>query len=116
MKWWKKIKLKLFRGEKEISYPEALQIQKQQKDCVWIDVRSKMEYEEGHLAGAISFPLQEIHQIPLPSWINKDTILFCYCQSGNRSRKACQLLKEEGYPNVYNIQGGLNEIEIRTAP
>ena len=118
MEWWRKIKSKLFRGEKEISYPEAIQIQRQrqQKDYVWIDVRSKMEYEEGHLPGAISFPLQEINQISLPNWINKDTIIFCYCQSGNRSRKASKLLQEEGYANVYNIRGGLNAIEIRTAP
>ena len=74
-----------------------------------LDVRSPQEYKEGHINGAVLIPEYELKfrlkEIPE----DKETIIVVYCQSGSRSRKACNYLKSMGYKNVYNLYGGLQK-------
>jgi len=63
-------------------------------DYVIIDVRTKEEYNDGHLVGAINIPYDEIDE---NIDINKETIIFVYCKSGNRSKYAYEILKNLGY-------------------
>ena len=73
---------------------------------ILVDVRSKKEYEEGHINGAISIPEYEIKkkaQILLP---NKEMNIIVYCSSGGRSKKAKEELKNMGYKYVYNLYNG----------
>ncbi len=69
-----------------------------------IDVRSSDEYNSGHIPKAINIPLDDIDSINL----EKDTTIYVYCASGNRSKEASQKLVDLGYKAVYNI-GGLND-------
>ncbi len=39
--------------------------------------------------------------------LNKDEPLYIYCRSGNRSGKAASKLKELGFKEVYDLQGGV---------
>jgi adenylyltransferase/sulfurtransferase len=39
----------------------------------------------------------------------KDKEVVCLCRSGGRSSKACELLDKEGFSNVKNLKGGINE-------
>ena len=41
---------------------------------------------------------------------NKEDTIIIYCQSGNRSKRAMQILQKEGYTNLYNIAGGMDNI------
>ncbi len=66
-----------------------------------IDVRTKAEYESEHIKDAINIPVEEIESTTL----DKDTKIVVYCQSGNRSAKAAQILIENGYGNVYDLGG-----------
>lgn len=77
-------------------------------DFFIIDVRSKKEYQEGHINGAINIPLFSIKKNI--DKINKDKKILVYCQSGTRSQKALVILKELGFENVYNLKGGLDNI------
>ena len=73
---------------------------------ILVDVRSKKEYEEGHINGAISIPEYEIKkkaQILLP---NKEMNIIVYCSSGGRSKKAKEELKNMGYKYVYDLYNG----------
>ena len=67
--------------------------------AVIIDVRSRQEYREGHLEGAINRITKEI--------LNKNQLILIYCQYGGRSRNVCRLMRKIGYNNVYNLYGGL---------
>lgn len=76
-----------------------------------LDVRTKEEFEEGHLSGALNmdflsegFRLQ-VEQLP------KDQPVFIYCRSGNRSAKAANLLREAGFQQIYDLKGGYLEWE-----
>ena len=70
-----------------------------------LDVREEEDYNAGHIAGSIFVPLQEIPTPVLEAAPDKDTPLFVYCYSGNRSSCAVSLLEDAGYTNVTNIGG-----------
>lgn len=81
-----------------------------QNGSILIDVRSVQEYNEGHLKKAINIPHYEIiksYQHFLP---DKNKKIIIYCQNGGRSKKVCKKLKKQGYKNVYNLFGGLDNI------
>lgn len=64
-----------------------------------LDVRTKEEYEEEHIDNAINIPYDEIDEnIDL----DKEKIIYVYCQSGNRSSIAYEKLKSLGY-TVYDL-------------
>lgn len=81
-----------------------------QNNTILIDVRSKQEFLEGHLDGAINIPLDEIENKIEKKVVNKNIIIIVYCQYGARSKKAQNKLKNMGYTNVYNLKDGIEGI------
>ena len=63
---------------------------------ILIDVRSKVEYDEYHLEGAIHIPYYEISNIQYPL----DTQILLYCNSGRRAKIAKKALDDLGYKSV----------------
>ena len=78
-------------------------------DCILLDVRSPQEFKEGHLNGAINIPLCELEARVNYKLNNKSKIIIVYCQSGIRSKKALKILYKNGFKNLYNLKGGLDE-------
>lgn len=78
---------------------------KEKEKFLVIDVRSADEYNAGHLKHAINIPLDEIQNRldELKGYKDKDIIL--YCNTGNRSGKALELLKSKGFNKLTNAQG-----------
>jgi len=72
--------------------------------AVLYDVRTPEEYKMGHFENAQLLPLQDIQNGMLPNK-PKDTTVYVYCSSGNRSRQATALLKSAGYTNVIDLHG-----------
>ena len=75
-----------------------------EKNAILLDVRTPQEYQSGHIPESKNVPLQTIERVADVAE-NKDTALYVYCQSGVRSRQACDLLQQMGYHNVNNIGG-----------
>ncbi len=76
-------------------------------DVVFIDVREQDEYDAGHIPGVTLIPLGSV-----PSRMNeipKDKTVIAVCRSGNRSSQATQYLRDQGFDNVHNMNGGMNE-------
>jgi rhodanese-related sulfurtransferase len=70
--------------------------------AVILDVRSKKEWDSGHIENAINIPLDELHQrVDEVKKLNKP-IITC-CQSGVRSAKAVQFLNLN---TINTINGG----------
>lgn len=71
--------------------------------AIILDVRTKGEYQGGHIKNSVNIPLQE-----LPNQMNKlnkeKTIITC-CASGMRSATAKSLLLSNGFSKVYNGGG-----------
>lgn len=96
----------------EISYEEAMLIMNQNKNAVLIDVRSEQEFEEGHLAKAISMPVYDLPKIIVRKIPIRDTLIIVYCQQGKRSKKSARILADLCYTNVYEIRGGVDIFKL----
>jgi rhodanese-related sulfurtransferase len=73
-----------------------------------IDVRTPAEYAAGYVKSAINLPLGDIQSGTTPD-TPKDTKLYVYCKSGNRSVQAKKYLEKAGFTNVVDL-GGINEV------
>jgi rhodanese-related sulfurtransferase len=76
-------------------------------DLLILDVRSKGEYDSGHIYGATLIPVAELSTRigELAGHLN-DPILV-YCASGGRSKTASGILDSNNFTQVYNMLGGL---------
>jgi SulP family sulfate permease len=70
-----------------------------------VDVREPPEYHRGHIPQAQLLPMRLIPQ--QGSALPTDCPIVVICRIGRRSRIAATLLKEMGYREVYNLQGGM---------
>ncbi len=71
-----------------------------------IDVRTKGEYQGGHIRGSVNIPLNILQQSI--SKIKKDKPVITCCASGIRSASAKSILKANGFTNVHNGGGWLS--------
>ncbi len=77
-----------------------------------IDVRSKGEYQGGHIKGSVNIPLQNLESGIAK--IKKDKPVITCCASGMRSASATGILKSNGFTEVHNGGGWMSlENKIR---
>ena len=73
-------------------------------NAVVLDVREPEEFERGHVPGAVNVPQSDIatrlDEIP------RDRPILTICQSGMRSVRSAQFLRQQGYQNVASVVGG----------
>lgn len=72
--------------------------------AVLIDVRTRAEYDAGHISGSLNVPLGSIGSIK-KTVPNMETPVYLYCQSGARSGMAVRTLKQMGYTKATNMGG-----------
>ncbi|MBO5004534.1 MAG: rhodanese-like domain-containing protein [Clostridia bacterium] len=96
--------------DNELSYKEVLDLISKSQNVKLIDVRSIQEYDEGHLDGAICIPLYELQNDIVNKIKDIDTVIILYCASGVRSLKGKKILDDLGYKNVYNLEGGIENL------
>ena len=70
-----------------------------------LDVREQFEYDEKHIPGVTLIPMSELEtrltEIPT------DQNVIVTCRSGNRSGQVADYLRQIGYDNVHNMEGGI---------
>ncbi len=94
---------KWFGGGPAVDYKQLLK-----EGAQIIDVRTKAEFQNGHVKGAVNIPLNNLsnHYAKL----KKDKPIITCCASGVRSAQAKHILTSNGFTKVYNGGGwmGLN--------
>jgi adenylyltransferase/sulfurtransferase len=99
--------------EKEITYEQFLDLLaepaiNEESPFQLIDVREEYEFNTYNIGGEL-MPLSELEK-HIPK-IRRDKTVVIHCQSGMRSQRAIDLLREKyGYTNLLNFAGGLNAI------
>lgn len=78
-----------------------------------LDVRQPFEYEEAHLPGARLLPLPQLADAL--NELDAGRPILVYCATGGRSGMAARLLANQGFKEVYQVQGGINAWEATTA-
>ena len=90
---------------KEIGVEEAIELLRA-GEAVLLDVRTREEYGDEHVDGAIWIPLHELSE-RIDELDRDKAILACFCRSGMRSSRACEVLKKHGFRKLYNVRGGI---------
>lgn len=92
----------------QISMKEAVSIMETEDNYIILDVRTKEEYQEKHIPGAVNLPNETIGTEDIPELPAKEQLILVYCRSGNRSKQAAKKLSALGYTNIIEI-GGIND-------
>ena len=75
-------------------------------DHLLLDVRTRSEFDSGHIEGAVNIPLQELasrsNELP------QDQPIVIYCRSGNRSAQAARLLDGQEFSGLYDMGGTIH--------
>ena len=74
-----------------------------EEDAFVIDVREPVEWDRGHIEGAVNIPMSQfrdrLDEIPT------DRPVYCHCRIGQRSYNVVRALNQLGFPNAVNIGG-----------
>lgn len=71
-----------------------------------VDVRTLEEYQAGHLKNAKNICVTEDDFQEKAQQLNKNEPIYLYCRSGKRSARAAEILKEMGFTEIYDMDGG----------
>ena len=88
----------------KISAEEAYEMMASQ-EVVVVDVRTREEYDGGHIENAVLVPNESIGSEMPEALPDKEATLLVYCRSGRRSKDAAQKLLKLGYQSVYDFGG-----------
>ena len=89
----------------QITQEEAKQIMDTTNGYILLDTRTREEYDQSHIPGALLIPHTEIAERAEEELPDKDQVILVYCRSGNRSKQASAALAELGYTNVKEFGG-----------
>lgn len=76
-----------------------------------LDVRKAMEYDDGHLEEAENLPLELMKDPGNLAMIEDTDNIYVYCAGGYRSMIAASILKQRGWENFVDVEGGFNAIK-----
>ena len=72
-----------------------------------LDVREPWEFRICHLEGSALIPMRDIPRAVSEAEIARDRQVIVICHHGIRSRQVALYLEHMGYPDVINLQGGV---------
>lgn len=74
---------------------------------VVLDIRTPEEVAAGKIEGATSIDFYEPDFATQLDGLDKDIPYLVYCRSGNRTGEAVGIMRDLGFTNVYEIEGGI---------
>lgn len=85
-------------------------------EFVVVDARTPEEYKGGHIEGAVNI------DVSIPSFsgeigkLDKDKKYLVYCNMGNRSFFASNIMKNSGFREAFLLEGGIFEWKSNNLP
>jgi phage shock protein E len=83
------------------------------EEVIILDVRTREEFEESRIEGALLIPDYEIKELAEELLPDKEATILVYCRTGRRSELASRALIEMSYQYVYDF-GGIVDWEYET--
>lgn len=71
-----------------------------EENAILLDVRTPVEFQQGHIRGAVNLPLDRIDADAAKVIPAKNTPVYLYCRSGRRSKSAREKLLQQGYTEI----------------
>lgn len=72
-----------------------------------IDVRTSEEFSDGHIVNAVNMDVTSDDFEAKIASLDKEKPVMVYCKSGGRSAKAAAILRDNGFKQVYDLDGGM---------
>ena len=91
--------------------PQAFLSTAKQQGVVVVDVRTPSEYAAGHVDGAINIDVEGGSFDAEIAKLDKNATYAVYCHSGRRSGLATDAMAKAGFTHVYNLQGGISDLQ-----
>jgi len=97
------------RDQEGISVVDSNKFEQQMKESSSqiVDVRTPEEFKEGHITNAVNMNVTGDDFEKQIESLDKEKPVMVYCKSGGRSARAASILKEKGFKNVYDLDGGI---------
>ena len=95
---------------KNIGVPEFEKLRADKKNVV-LDVRTKREFDEGHMPGAVNIDVNAADFQEKVAKLDKSRTYLVHCAAGTRSAKACDRMSKLDFPKLYNLEGGFRAWE-----
>ena len=73
---------------------------------VVLDVRTKKEFEAGHMPGATNIDINAPDFSEKMAKLDKNKTYLVHCAAGRRSARACEKLGTMNFKQLYNLEGG----------
>ncbi|MBU3097830.1 MULTISPECIES: rhodanese-like domain-containing protein [Clostridium] len=102
-----KVAIKFNKNVTNISGDEALNLIKENKDLIVLDVRTKREYQTGHINASKLMPVNEIASRIKELEKFRGKAILVHCASGGRSPKAVNVLLKNKFSPIYHMNHGL---------
>lgn len=90
---------------RNLSPDDAYSMLNQRDGLYLLDVRTPEEFSQARLAGASLIPINQL--LSRLAEVPKDRPILVYCAVGSRSAQVVNYLARQGYPEVYNLYGGI---------
>jgi len=91
----------------EINVISPASFKEKSKDQTIIDIRTPREFTVGHIEGAKNINFFDKSFLEQISKFDKNKPIFLYCRSGNRTASASKKIANQGFKEVYDLQGGV---------
>ncbi len=93
--------------------PHQFQLLIKNPEGILLDVRTQSEFGNGHIpnSGQLNYYALDFRRRLL--LLPKNEPIYLYCNTGYRSQKAAEILAENGYSKVYNLEHGMMDWELK---
>jgi len=78
-----------------------------QKSPILIDIRDQASFQNGHITGSLHLDNQGVADFTSSADKSKPLIVCCY--HGNMSQNTAQYLAQQGFDDVYSLDGGFEQ-------
>jgi rhodanese-related sulfurtransferase len=89
----------------DVTIEQAIILIERSPSLVILDVRTDLEFDSGHLKGAINIPVDVLEERVYELDLEEEILV--YCRTGNRSSSAVQILIDHDFSKVYHMFEGI---------
>lgn len=103
-------------NKSSLSAQEFARKMEQTKPAQLVDVRTPSEFADGHLLNARNFDWRGTNFEQQVTRLDKTKPVFVYCLTGGRSASAARKMRSEGFKEVFELQGGIDQWKAARLP
>lgn len=92
---------------KPVVSDQVAHLQKAETKLVILDVRTPMEFDQGHLKGALNYNINDPDVMERINKLDKNTPYLVYCRTKNRSGVIVKAMEQSGFTILYQMTDGI---------